>query len=154
MSKHPKAVEEVKRATLDIREYLHKKGSVITIKNNDNLCLARALVVAIAKIEKDPSYSDLRDSKKRAQQNKAIALHERANVPFGPCGLAEVDLFQKYLTNYEINIVSGNHKQQHYIPTQTLHQQQRYTHLFTFTRQPLRCYYLYARFSKCNLLLS
>ena len=105
----PQGSGRSKRTTLNISEYLHKKGSVITIKNNDNLCLARALVVAIAKIENDPSYTDLRDSKKRVQQNKAIALHERANVPFGPCGLPEVDLFQKYLTNYEINIVSGNH---------------------------------------------
>ena len=105
----PQGSGRSKRTTLNIREYLHKKGSVITIKNNDNLCLARALVVAIAKIENDPNYTNLRDSKKRAQQNKAIALHERANVPFGPCGLPEVDLFQKYLTNYEINIVSGNH---------------------------------------------
>ena len=105
----PQGSGRSKRTTLNIREYLHKKGSVITIKNNDNLCLARGLVVAIAKIENDPNYTNLRDSKKRAQQNKAIALHERANVPFGPCGLPEVDLFQKYLTNYEINIVSGNH---------------------------------------------
>ena len=59
----PQGSGRSKRTTLNIREYLHKKGSVITIKNNDNLCLARALVVAIAKIEKDPSYNDLRDSK-------------------------------------------------------------------------------------------
>ena len=105
----PQGSGRSKRTILDIREYLHKKGSVITIKNNDNLCLARALVVAIAKIENNPNYKNLRDSNNRAQQNKAIALHERANVTFGPCGLPEVDLFQKYLTNYEINIVSGNH---------------------------------------------
>ena len=98
-----------KRTTLNIGEYLHKKGSVITIRNNDNLCLARALVVAVAKIENDPRYGQLKDPKRRAQEKKAIELHEAANVPFGPCGLPEVDLFQKYLTNYEINIVSGNH---------------------------------------------
>ena len=92
----PQGSGRSKRTTLNIREYLHKKGSVITIKNNDNLCLARALVVAIAKIENDPNYKDLRDSKKRVQQNKAIALHERANVPFGPCGLAEVELRDQY----------------------------------------------------------
>ena len=99
-----------KRTTLDLREYLRKKGSVITIKNNnDNLCLARALVVAVAKIEKDPKYKTLIDSRSPAQQFKAMELHRLANVPLGPCGLPEVDMFQKYLTNYEINIVSGNH---------------------------------------------
>ena len=105
----PQGSGRSKRTTLNIREYLHKKGSVIIIKNNDNLCLARALVVAVARIEKDPKYKRLIDPKGTAQQMKAMELHRAANVPFGPCGLPEVDLFQKYLTNYEINIVSGNH---------------------------------------------
>ena len=105
----PQGSGRSKRTTLNIREYLHKKGSVVTIKNNDNLCLARALVVAVARIEKAPIYETLIRANKGSQEKKARELHEAANVPFGPCGLPEVDLFQKYLTNYEINIVSGNH---------------------------------------------
>ena len=113
----PQGSGRSRRTTLNIQEYLHKKGSVITIQNNDNLCLARALVVAIAKVENDPNYKHLRDPKRRAQEKKARELHEAANVPFGPCGLPEVDLFQKYLTSYEINIVSGNHDSAIIYPT-------------------------------------
>ena len=106
----PQGSGRSKRTTLNIREYLHKKGSVITINNNDdNLCLAHALVVAVARIEKDPNYKTLIKPKSGTQQMKAMDLHHAANVPFGPCGLPEVDLFQKHLTNYEINIVSANH---------------------------------------------
>ena len=36
-------------------------------------------------------------------------LHVAANVPLGPCGIEEVKLFQNYLTNYQIIIVSGDH---------------------------------------------
>ena len=36
-------------------------------------------------------------------------MHQAANVPLGLCGLDEVDMFQKYLTNYEITVVSGDH---------------------------------------------
>ena len=104
----PQGSGRSKRNIVNIKEYLHKKGSVITIKNHDNLCLARALVVAIAKVENAPNYNYLRDQV-RAQQIRAMELHANANVPLGPCGLEEVDLFQKYLTAYEINIVSGNH---------------------------------------------
>ena len=104
----PQGSGRSKRNVVNIKEYLHKKGSVITIKNHDNLCLARALVVAIAKVENAPNYNYLRDQV-RAQEIKAKELHANANVPLGPCGLEEVDLFQKYLTSYEINIVSGNH---------------------------------------------
>ena len=104
----PQGSGRSKRNVVSIKEHLHKKGSVITIKNHDNLCLARALVVAIAKVENAPNYSYLL-RQDRAQQIKARELHANANVPLGPCGLEEVDLFQKYLTAYEINIVSGNH---------------------------------------------
>ena len=98
-----------KRTTLNIKEFLRKKKSVFTIKNNDDLCLARALVVAIAKIEKDPRYKYIVDPERRVQEKKARELHELAKVPLGPCGLPEVELFQKYLTKYEINIVSTTH---------------------------------------------
>ena len=105
----PQGSGRSKRNIVNVEEYLHKKGSIITIKNQDNLCLARALVVAIAKADNAPNYNYLRD-KVRAQQVKAIELHAKAKVPMGPsCGLEEVDMFQKHLTEHEINIVSGNH---------------------------------------------
>ena len=98
-----------KRDILDIREYLRKKRTIITIWNNDNLCLARALVTAIAKIQNAPNYRNLIRSDNRIQEKEAKKLHIAANVPLGPCGMPEVKMFQKYLTKYEINIVSGNH---------------------------------------------
>ena len=105
----PQGSGRSKRTVLDIREYLHKKGSVITIQNNDNLCLARALVVAVAKAENAPNYKNLTRTDRRTQEKKAKELHAAANVPLGPCGIPEVEMFQKYLAKYEINIVSGNH---------------------------------------------
>ena len=98
-----------KRTTLDIREYLKKKRSVITINNTDNLCLARSLVVAIAKIENDPKYRSIISPKGHIQLQRALDLHQAPGVPLGLCGLDEVKLFQKYLTNYEITVVSGDH---------------------------------------------
>ena len=98
-----------KRTTYDLREYLKKKKSVITINNKDNYCLARALAVSIARIEKDPRYVQIIDSKNHIQFERALALHQAAHVPFDiPCGLKEVDLFQHHLANYQIIIVSGD----------------------------------------------
>ena len=105
----PEGSGRKKRTVLDIGEFLHKKRAVITILNNDDLCLARALVVAIAKIEKDPRYKSLVDPRGRVQERKARELHELANVPLGPCGIPEVEMFQNHLTNYEISIVSADH---------------------------------------------
>ena len=98
-----------KRTSLNIKDFLHKKRSIVTIRNKDILCLARALVVAIAKIEKDPSYGRLISAQETYQEKKARELHKLANVPLGHCSIPEVQLFQEYLTRYEINIVSANH---------------------------------------------
>ena len=72
----------------------------------DDLCLARALVVSIARIEKDPRYAQIKNSNRPVQRERAFDLHEAANVPLGPCGLNKVDLFQQHLTNYQIIVVS------------------------------------------------
>ena len=100
---------KVKRTTLDIREYLKKKKSVIPICNKDDFCLARALAVGIARIEKDPKYRQIIDPKRHIQLDRALDLHQAANVPLGPCGMGEVKLFQQYLTRYQIIVVSGDH---------------------------------------------
>ena len=105
----PQGSGRSRRTTYDLREYLRKKGSVICIKNNDNYCLARALAVSIARIEKDPRYNRMLDSRCYIQFERALALHQAAHVPFDiPCGLKEVDLFQQHLTNYQIIVVSGD----------------------------------------------
>ena len=71
--------------------------------------MARALVVAKAKKDNDPRYNYIMDSRGPLQREKAFDLHEAANVPLGPCGLNEVALFQQYLTDYQIMIISGDH---------------------------------------------
>ena len=50
-----------KRANVNLEKHLEKKKSVIRIQNNDNLCMARALVVAKAKIDNDPQDRQIRD---------------------------------------------------------------------------------------------
>ena len=108
----------VKRGIVNIREYLKKKGSVISINNKDDFCLARALAVAIARIEKDPKYSQIIHSKRHIQLDRALDLHQAANVPLRPCGMDEVKLFQQHLTNYQIIVVSGDHNNSIIYPPQ------------------------------------
>ena len=104
----PQGSGRLKRTTLNIRDHLKKKRTVIIINNKDDLCLARALVTSIARIEKDPRYKRLLDATSTVQRERAFDLHEAANVPLGPCGLKEVDLFQQHLVNYQIIVVSGD----------------------------------------------
>ena len=117
--KTPQGSGRKKRTTYDINDYLKQKNSVVRIENKDDLCLARALVVAKARIENDPSYNYIRNSDRPLQRERAFDLHEAANVPLGPCGLNEVALFQQYLTNYQIMIVSGDHDNSIIYPPQS-----------------------------------
>ena len=111
---------KLKRTTYNIDDYLDLKNSVVRIKNNDDLCLARALVVGIAKVDKDPKYKQIKRSDRPVQREKALALHRAANVPLGPCGLNEVALFQQYLTDYHIRVISGDHNNSVIYPPQPL----------------------------------
>ena len=107
-----------KRTTLNIRDHLKEKKSIICINNKDDFCLARALAVAVARIENDPKYVQIKNSRRPVQLERALDLHEAANVPLGPCGINEVKLFQNYLSNYQIIIVSGDHNNSIIYPPQ------------------------------------
>ena len=99
----------LKRTTLNIRDHLKTKKSIIRINNTDDFCLARALAVSIARIENDPRYEQIKRTDRHIQLERALDLHVAANVPLGPCGIDEVKLFQNYLVNYQIIVVSGTH---------------------------------------------
>ena len=98
-----------KRSEINLEKHLAKKGSIVRIQNKDDLCLARALVVSIAKIEKNSRYKSIVDHRPM-QTRLAHDLHQKAGVPIGSCGIEEVKQFQAYLINYQINIVSKEHQ--------------------------------------------
>jgi hypothetical protein len=99
-----------KRSEINLEKHLAKKGSFIRIQNKDELCLARALVVSIAKIENDSRYKTISDFRCSLQTRLAHDLHQKAGVPIGSCGIDEVKQFQAYLTDYQVNIVSKEHQ--------------------------------------------
>ena len=79
-----------------------RKKCIISMHNQDELCCARSIVTMIAHAHKDDSndaYQDYRNiiQGRKIQEEKAIELHELANVHRGPCGLEELKKFQEYL---------------------------------------------------------
>ena len=89
-----------------------KKKCIITIKNNDQLCCARAIVTMRAHCHKDQGVDELRqwDSLKKGypvQQRLAQELHREAGVAEGPCGLQELRQFQLALgCNYQLLVMT------------------------------------------------
>ena len=89
---------------------LLKKKSIITVKNTDNLCLARAIVTTKALVDKDPDlhYANLRKGRP-IQEILAKQLHRDAGIPEGTCGLPEVQQMRDYLfpLGYQIKVFEG-----------------------------------------------
>ena len=106
----PNGGTKTKRSEINLENHLIKKRSIVCIQNKDDMCLARALVVSIAKIENDSRYKTVIDHRWSMQTHLANDLHEKAGVPNGKCGLNEVKQFQTYLSDYQIDIVSKEHQ--------------------------------------------
>uniref|UniRef100_A0A915JZ58 OTU domain-containing protein n=1 Tax=Romanomermis culicivorax TaxID=13658 RepID=A0A915JZ58_ROMCU len=90
-------------------------GCFITINNkDDNLCLARAVVVAIAMLNKhNPEYqwNTIRTKNphpRSLQTRKAHELMVRAGLQNhkGPCGIQELNMIQDIIPEYRIKVFS------------------------------------------------
>ena len=87
-----------------------KKNSVIRIQNRDELCCARALVVAKARVDQHPKQRAIREGKGPLQRTLAWDLHREANVPLGPCSYDALTAFSQApsLRGYQILLVDAH----------------------------------------------
>ena len=105
----PKGSGRKRRDVVNLESYLRKKYCIVQIKNKDELCCVRAIIVAIAKYDKDPQYKSIVDHRCRIQTRLAQELNETSGVPLGPCGIPEVKKFQATLHGCQLNVVSQEH---------------------------------------------
>lgn len=71
------------------------------IKNNDNLCCARAICVSKAYVDDDDEYGSVRRSCCKIQERRAKELNDLAGIGYDvKCGIDELKKFQEVLPNY------------------------------------------------------
>ena len=110
-------VQSVKIPTGKGRLYLTKdtvsgKDCIITVKNDDTICLARAIVTAHANLRPERwSNTQLKNgfnSSRKLQRLQAMKLHEDAHVEINDYGndLSDIETFAKHL-DIEINIIDA-----------------------------------------------
>ena len=92
-----------------LRNLIGQKRSIIHIQNRDELCCARALVTAKAKVDQHPKWHSIRKGS-QIQRTLALALHDEAKVPLGPCGYDALTQFSTTpsLTGYQILLVDAD----------------------------------------------
>ena len=61
-----------KRSEINLEKHLAKKRSIIRIQNKDEMCLARALVFSIAKIENDEQYLGIKNHRCPRRTNRSL----------------------------------------------------------------------------------
>jgi len=94
---------------LTLQTLTRQKRVVIRIQNNDDLCCARALVVAKARLDQHPKWESLR-KRGKLQKELAVLLHHEAGVPFRPCGYDALTTFSAApsLVAYQILLVDAD----------------------------------------------
>jgi G:T-mismatch repair DNA endonuclease (very short patch repair protein) len=97
-----------------IKEYLDASRCVVTIRNEDKLCMARAIVVGMAYL-KDPNSNESKNIRKadspklKKQRNAALKLCEDCKVDHThSMGQAEAEIFAAHL-KININVFSYNY---------------------------------------------
>ena len=94
------------------KDTVSRKNCLITVKNDDTICLARAVTTAYANLHPENwSTTQLKNgfnASRKLQRDQAMKLHEEANVEINDYGndLADVEKFAKYL-GIEINIIDS-----------------------------------------------
>ena len=89
-----------------------RKICIITVKNNDTICLARAIVTVNANLKPEGwSKTQLHDGfnkSRKLQKKQALKLHEEAQVEINDYGndLSNIETFAKHL-GIEINIIDA-----------------------------------------------
>ena len=102
------------RLTVTTMQSVKSKKSVITIKNDDSTCLARAIVTAMANFNKDKwTKTQIQDGFNRSrklQKDEALWLHEESGVPINEFGstLDDVKTFAEHL-GIQINTVDADY---------------------------------------------
>ena len=86
-----------------------KKHSVIRIQNDDELCCARALVVAKTRLDQHPKQRAIQRGEGPLQRTLAWDLQHEAKIPFGPCSYDALTAFSKApsLAGYQILLVDA-----------------------------------------------
>lgn len=86
---------------------LKRRQCIIQIKNKDQLCCARAIVIIKARIDNDVQYDHLKRGRS-LQEFLAKKLHQDAGVAEAPCGREELKQFQEYRgPEYQLIVLEG-----------------------------------------------
>ena len=91
-----------------IQAYANKKNSIIKIINHDNMCLLRAVLVAIAYYHNEPYKVEYKKPKSKLMASHIKIIRSKLKLPEEGCGIKEVFQIEAFLEDYCITLIDGN----------------------------------------------
>ena len=98
-----------KRRLYVMKDTVSRKNCIITVKNDDTICLARSVVMAYANLKPDRwSKTQLQDEFNKSRKLQSYKLHEDSNIEINDYGndLSDIETSAKHL-GIEINIIDA-----------------------------------------------
>jgi hypothetical protein len=127
-------VAKTKGRSLDVLSSIKK--SIVTLKAAV-LCLANALIIAIARVNNDPKYASYRDGYGLRQHVEDLLKASGFDLSNGG-GLEEIQQFQQCLSDYKIIVFDGLHVDRVMFSRNSLSDKKLY---LLYDRDSLQCNY-------------
>lgn len=98
--------------SLDYQEDCKKRKGIVCVKNKDNLCLPKALIIAIAYVLNSPYINQIRRNISKLQDRETQKLIAEAGVvvPKEGAGFEELQQFQRHLKDFKITVYAYGSK--------------------------------------------
>ena len=91
-------------------EYIKFKHSILDIKNNDNQCLLRAILIGKAYADGEKKAYQLNTKNNREMRQRILNVRSKLNLPDTGCGILETKELEKYFKTYQIMIIPFDYK--------------------------------------------
>jgi hypothetical protein len=90
------------------QEYFDDYLNYITIFNDDNYCLIRAVIIAIAFIEKDKNLNKLLRHRSSLLLNKVLDVAKKCEIENVSSGINEIKKLEVFFREYQITLINNN----------------------------------------------
>ena len=93
---------------LNQQQYFEDNNNYITILNDDNYCLVRAIIIAIAHCDNDKNLKALLRYKSTLLTKKVLEAVIKCKIENKPSGIEELKKLEIYFKDYQITLLNIN----------------------------------------------
>ena len=97
-----------------IQEHCNKKSSIIKVKNYDNMCLLRSILIAIAYHNDEKYKKEYTKFNNNLMKTHLRLIQNKLKLPEDGCGIEEIEQIERFLENYCITRIAGNSNEKYY----------------------------------------